>query len=244
MRNAKNKKFEPYLVRYFKYRNDYYLIYTFLETDEKNFMKLYVVKVLEELGTPVAKNLTEDWEWNKIQSVVKQVLKEIKKNQPYTFQDANLLPINGMKIKRARSFKLLASLVDILSGDSEKEKIILDEKELVSNKETKPKLTDQPESIKQQKNLNEEKTEETKKNLEQNQPEVKLNFQGNEINDNSNPLDIQSVNSIKSDFNKEENNIDKDLYQKLLQENEKLKKQLLQYQVKYQTIKELITKDE
>ena len=136
MRDAKNKKLEAYLVRYFKYQNDYYLIYTFLETDEKNFMKLYVVKVLEELGFPVTKNLSEDWEWNKIQSVVKQVLKEIKKKQPYTFQDADLQFINNIKITKARNFKLLASLVDILSGDIEKEKIILSEKELNSPKQS------------------------------------------------------------------------------------------------------------
>lgn len=40
LRDSNNKKINPELVRYFKYQNDYYLIYTFHEIDEKNFMTL------------------------------------------------------------------------------------------------------------------------------------------------------------------------------------------------------------
>ena len=118
LRNDKNKKITPDLVRFFKYQNDYYLIYTFHEKDEKDFIKLYVIKIMEELGKPVIGYLTSDWEWDQMQEIVKQMLRELKKNQIVSFKDVDAEILYGLKISQARSFKLLKSLVDILSGDN------------------------------------------------------------------------------------------------------------------------------
>ena len=45
--DSNNRKVRVYLVRFFKFNNDKYLIYTLNEKDEKNYIKLYLVKVME-----------------------------------------------------------------------------------------------------------------------------------------------------------------------------------------------------
>ena len=76
--NEDNTKMSVDIVRYFKYKNDCYLIYTMNEVDEKGYLKLYLVKVMEELGFPVVYNIRDDKEWASMQGIVKKVLKEKK----------------------------------------------------------------------------------------------------------------------------------------------------------------------
>ncbi len=256
LRDSNNKKINPELVRYFKYQNDYYLIYTFHEIDEKNFMTLYVVKVMEELGQPIAKNLSNDWEWQNMQMVVKQMLREIKRNQILSFEDANLETIQGIRVMSARSFKLLSSLVQILSGEPEEK----DNTELVEQVQ-KPVTV----SYQMEKKAVEEPKEFTvsdKINL-LNQLKQACPFQIDNkkcfwmkeeletrsivpISHNAVSEEIEDVQDAKIDTFKilDETLIDIESYQELQEENNRLKQQILQYQIKYQAIKDLLLKDE
>lgn len=288
LNDAKNKKIEPYLVRYFKYQTDYYLIYTFCEIDEKNFMKLYVVKVLEELGSPISKNLSEDWEWEQMQSVVKHILKEIKKEQIQSFKDVNFTDILGMKVEHPRSFKLLSTLVDVLSGDKQKDETIIEDRTEIPEEIKDENISDNTSKIsnatqditevlnldqskKEQfiaSDLNQEKvianaddksdvdlvksinqkTAESYNNLFDIEPVIdtqpieEINIK--EISRIDELEDLPNIEIPNFDPIDDEKSIDRSLYEQLQQENEDLKKQLLQYQVKYQTIKDLIAKDE
>ena len=67
------------VVRYFKYNNNYYLIFTYGEKDEKNYQKLYIVQILEELNEKIARNINDDDEWHEMQSMVKDSIKQIRK---------------------------------------------------------------------------------------------------------------------------------------------------------------------
>ena len=104
------------IVRYFKYKNDCYLIYTMNEVDEKGYLKLYLVKVMEELGFPVVYNIRDDKEWASMQGIVKKVLKEIKSNKKKLLVDLDYSGIQGIKVANPRSFKLDQKLAKILSN--------------------------------------------------------------------------------------------------------------------------------
>ncbi len=239
LRNHKNKKIDSELVRYFKCQNDDYLIYTFGEKDEKDFIKLYVVKVMEELGRPVAKTLSTDQEWEKMQMIVKQMLKELKRGQIQSFVDLEDGFIHELKVLEARSFKLSESLVEILSGD----RII--EKSVESNNEKS-----EVGKLKEVAKVSNESGITPIQNSTLKQASSKIDMPIQPVVPVSNKVEptIPKVDAAILKEGKREN-IEKELrdkitIQKLQQENELLKKQLLQYRIKYQALKDLITKDE
>ena len=109
-----NSVFEVDLVRYFSYDSEDYLIYTLNETDEKGYLKLYLVEILEELGEKVCYTINDDDNWQKMQDIIKKVIKEIKNGKRELLNDKNPLEIEKIKIVNPRYFKLDKKLVDIL----------------------------------------------------------------------------------------------------------------------------------
>lgn len=195
LRNAKNKKVQVDLVRYFKYENNHYLIYTLNEKDEKDFLKLYVVKVMEELGTPILKYIENEWEWNHMPQIIQEMLKEIKSNAPYSFVDLDPKKIEGLKVKKARNFKLLARLTYLLSGDIKEEPI----------QESQQKQEKIPDPISEE--IVKEKQEEIAIREENNVVEPILNLQS--IYDITPVVEINQEDMIKEEPQiKDEMNID------------------------------------
>ena len=115
--NADNSKMKVDLVRYFGFKTDCYLIYTLGEVDEKNYKKLYLVRIMEELGFPVVQTIRNDSDWANMQGIVKKVLKELKKNKKNLTVDLDPHQIDGIKVVDPRFFKLESSLVDILASN-------------------------------------------------------------------------------------------------------------------------------
>ena len=112
-----NSKMSVDLVRYFKFKNDYFLIYTMNEIDEKGYLKLYLVKIMEELGNPIAYTIKNDKEWTGMQNIIKKVLKEIKTNKKRNLVDLDYSGIQEIKIVNPRFFKLDPKLVDTLASN-------------------------------------------------------------------------------------------------------------------------------
>ncbi len=112
-----NSKMSVDLVRYFKFKNDYFLIYTMNEMDEKGYLKLYLVKIMEELGNPIAYTIKNDKEWTGMQNIIKKVLKEIKTNKKRNLVDLDYSGIQEIKIVNPRFFKLDPKLVDTLASN-------------------------------------------------------------------------------------------------------------------------------
>lgn len=112
-----NSKMSVDLVRYFKFKNDYFLIYTMNEIDEKGYLKLYLVKIMEELGNPIAYTIKNDKEWTGMQNIIKKALKEIKTNKKRNLVDLDYSGIQEIKIVNPRFFKLDPKLVDTLASN-------------------------------------------------------------------------------------------------------------------------------
>ncbi len=118
--DSNDRKVQVSLVRFFKFNNDMYFIYTLNEKDEKNYIKLYMVKVMEEFGRYLSYHISDDSEWRYTQTILKTILKEIKYNQERNFTDLNSETLNGMKIQKARIFKFEKDLVDLLTNEDKK----------------------------------------------------------------------------------------------------------------------------
>ena len=115
--NADNTKMNVDLICYFKFKTDCFLIYSIGEVDDKNYKKLYLVRIMEELGFPVVQTIKNDADWANMQGIVKKVLKELKKNKKKMTEDLDYHEIDGIKIVNPRFFKLDAKLVDILASN-------------------------------------------------------------------------------------------------------------------------------
>lgn len=115
--DASSNKVQVDLVKYFKYNYTNYFIYTANETDEKGFIKLYVVNVMKELGNIISYNITDEDDWKKLQSIIKTIIKEIKENKQKSFETLDSDVLDNIKIEDARFFKLDPKLVEILSTE-------------------------------------------------------------------------------------------------------------------------------
>lgn len=129
--NSENQEIDVQVIRYFKYGNDYFLIFSYGEKDEKNYEKLYIVQILEELGEKIARNITDVDEWNNIQKIVKSSIKQIKCGNDDNVEKLNVYDLNNIKIDSPRHFKIDSKLVELLKMD------ILDD---VSNNEPKVEI--------------------------------------------------------------------------------------------------------
>ena len=69
IRNEENERVTVDLVRYFRFKNDEFLIYSKSEVDEKDYMKLYLVRVMEELGQPVVQTIKNETDWANMQNI-------------------------------------------------------------------------------------------------------------------------------------------------------------------------------
>ena len=110
-------------IKYFKHNHNSYLIYTFHEEDEKGYIKLYIVKIMEQFGEKVSQTIRRMDEWNKMRHVIKKLIFEIRSNniESFAIMDASLL--NELTIYNAREFRLAKNLVNILSTNVEFENI-------------------------------------------------------------------------------------------------------------------------
>lgn len=108
--------FNAYLVRYFRFKNNVYLIYTHQEKDDKDYMKLYVVKVMKELGVYVTQTVRRTDEWNLMKGIIKHILSEIKKGKVTIIEDLNLFDIDKIVINEYKNFSLASDLVSLLAN--------------------------------------------------------------------------------------------------------------------------------
>ena len=115
--NGDNTKMTVNLIRYFSFKNDNFLIYDMGETDEKGYLKLYLVRIMEELGFPVVQTIRNEADWASMQGIVKKVLKELKNNKKKQLIDLNYKDIEGIKVANPRFFKLDPKLVEILGSN-------------------------------------------------------------------------------------------------------------------------------
>jgi len=108
-------KFNVSVVRYFNFENNKYLIYSLKEYDEREYEKLYVVKIMRELNTLIAQTVRKPSEWKQMKNILKYILVEIKNNQIKSIEDLNYLELDGITLYGYRSFWMASDLVEMLT---------------------------------------------------------------------------------------------------------------------------------
>lgn len=119
IKDANNTIMEVEFIRYFKYKDTSYFIYTQNELDEKEFIKLYIVKIMKQFGEFISKSINDDDEWKQIQLIIKKFVKEIKDNNIQHFFDLDKDDIINIKIKETRFFKLDRNLMEQLKKNDD-----------------------------------------------------------------------------------------------------------------------------
>lgn len=109
--------FSVYLVRYFRFENNAYFIYTLQEKDDRDYMKLYVVKVMKELNHLVTQTVRRPDEWNKMKLIVKRILSEIKKQELTCIEDLDPFELENIVIYENKSFHIATDLANILATE-------------------------------------------------------------------------------------------------------------------------------
>jgi len=112
--------FSVYVVRYFRFKTNVYLIYTLQEKDAREYMKLYVVKIMNELNEKVSQTVRRADEWKLMKGIVKTILTEIKNQQLNSIEDLDPTELEGMTIYESKNFFIASDLVDVLSTELEK----------------------------------------------------------------------------------------------------------------------------
>ena len=103
------------IVRYFLSSEQRYLIYTLGEQDEAGYVKLYVSKM--EYNPLRAVSITDDEEWSRIKDLIKITIKENKQKSSLSIIDLNYADIENIEVIDSKIFKLLDSMVEILSSN-------------------------------------------------------------------------------------------------------------------------------
>ena len=145
------KKTKVNIVRYFLNSEQRYLIYTLGEKDDAGYIKLYVSKM--EYNPLKAVSITDDEEWSRIKDLIKTTIKENKQNSSLSITDLNYSEIDGIEVVDSKIFKLLDSMVEILSSNK---KLFEDYSDVIYDNTLVP----DEEEKKEKKTVKEEKTNE------------------------------------------------------------------------------------
>ena len=176
--NENGKIFRVDVVRYFRFKKNVYLIYTVQEKDDRDYMKLYVVKVMNELNEKVSQPVRQNDEWKLMKDIVKNIITQIRKHNLTCIEDLDISEINEMVIFESKKFLIASDLVAILATEveqSNKDFIItndvIEENAIWLPKESKIDITDNQE-VEEIEIL--ELTDELNQNLTEEQKEIEV----------------------------------------------------------------------
>lgn len=130
--NENGKIFSVDVVRYFRFKKNNYLIYTMQEKDDRDYMKLYVVKIMNVLNEKVSQTVRRNDEWKLMKGIVKNIITQIRKHNLTCIEDLDISEIDEMIIFENKSFFIASDLVEILATEVEK----INEDFLVANNVT------------------------------------------------------------------------------------------------------------
>lgn len=98
---------EAFKIRYFNYEDANYFIYTLGEIDKDEYVKLY----LKKIRNGEEQFISED-DWTHIKEIIQKVVKEIKSGRVSSFRDLNMSSLNEIMETDTRIFKLKKSVVE------------------------------------------------------------------------------------------------------------------------------------
>lgn len=102
------------VVRYFKYANQDYMLYTLNEVDASNYIKLYGITVsMDQLGNFIATAI-DDSIWGNIVPLIKEMVKPISERTNNDFIDLNSNSISTINLLSKRVFKINKDMANLL----------------------------------------------------------------------------------------------------------------------------------
>lgn len=111
VQNANGETININVVRYFKLNNFDYLVFSLNEIDDGGYVKLYISKIMNGVGTTI----TDDVEWNLVKDTIKDIIKRNKEGLPTGIDDLSELNVSQLRIIDQKVFKLNDSLLNLLS---------------------------------------------------------------------------------------------------------------------------------
>lgn len=227
----RGRETEAFKIRYFNYGEYDYFIYTLGEIDKDEYVKLYLKMLKDGEEQSISEN-----EWLEIRNIIQKVVKEIKSKNITSFKDLNMSNLNEIMEADTRVFKLKKNIV---------EQIIYEE----------PKLEIKEESIIDEKNSEEQIKVENKEEkiadsfIENIEDSIKNTFNDEMFTvtkeeSKMKPIIVGSVSrdEYKEKYGQLQNQMEdyKVIIYKLKEENNLIKKKIVEYHDKLETIKELL----
>ncbi|MCM1370325.1 MAG: hypothetical protein NC181_00270 [Clostridium sp.] len=208
------------VLRYFKFNDDQYMIYSLNEIDESDYMKLYGVKIELDQDNEVTAKAIDDSAWSSVVSLIKDIVRAKTQGEKIDVNDLNFDFIDSINLISKRVFKINKDMANLLLEEEQQEQEQFESSDTnEDNDETKSaqsdnKLTEEFNSNSmsivqpfEMPNLNLEDT-----NLEDATEGIQDDIQGS-IDDNQ--ISSQNQNNT-DDYNY------KELYEKLLEQNKSL----------------------
>lgn len=98
---------EAFKIRYFNYEDANYFIYTLGEIDKDEYVKLYLKKIRNG-----EEQFISEEDWKHIKEIIQEVVKEIKSGRIVSFRDLSMSSLNEIMETDTRIFKLKKSIVE------------------------------------------------------------------------------------------------------------------------------------
>lgn len=209
---------EAFKIRYFNYEDANYFIYTLGEIDKDEYVKLY----LKKIRNGEEQFISED-DWAHIKEIIQKVVKEIKSGRGTSFRDLNMSSLNEIMETDTRIFKLKKSVV---------EEIIYEEPRV----EIREEIIEDP--------IREEKNSDSF--IESIGNSIKNNYAGDFSNFRKEESRVKSTrisNPVNNEYRDKSVMLQKELEEykvitfKLKEENNILRKKLVEYREKLESIK-------
>ena len=106
-------------IRYIRYKNINYVIFTLNEQDDEGYEKVYMNKIIDN-----EEDLISDSDWSNLKGVIPTIVKQIRNNDITDFEDLSLNDIEKLDLNLSKAFKLKINIVDsIKKEESEKEEL-------------------------------------------------------------------------------------------------------------------------
>ncbi|MCI8446753.1 MAG: hypothetical protein HFH31_04575 [Bacilli bacterium] len=229
--NQNNQPLEIEIIRYLKKDDKRYLIFSLGEKDEQGYSKVYVSKILGLNGTLAAYDIIDATEWANVKDLVKKIIKANREGEALDIVDLSVDRLNNIKINGQQVFKLISNLIELLGSNLH----IIDE----DNESAEVSSIPEVENMNQENSVipNDEKVSEAVKDMPvpiSNNVEVATTTEEATKNvvDNQAQEPVNTMSNSPTEKAEESNEYQKlykeifDRYEKLLEENTKLKTQL------------------
>ena len=114
-----NQLIEANVVRFFKKGNQVYLIYSFLEKDENDYIKLYVSKIFNQGGRLIGMGITDENEYKNVKIEIQDIIRANREHLQPNIVDLDSSILNNLQINDRRAFKLLEQSINLLEKRNE-----------------------------------------------------------------------------------------------------------------------------